>query len=470
MFAAVLAQVDPITGPNLFRHLGKAFAGAFEVFLAPTVSSLVEALQLTALVGCTLYILVMGLTIVFGAESAPFYTFLRTSLKIVIVAAFALSAEGYLGGVVEALKGLETGLVHAMNRGADRAPDTLYAQIDLMLKEGFDRTMACFEVAYDKGVWNPGAAISWALAALFFGVAVAAVAVFGGSIVLLSKMALTILFALGPVFVLCLMFPQTTGFFHRWFGEVLSFTLQNVIVSVVLSFSLEVFKSFISTTKIEDSGDVNIFIAALQVAVMGFVMVYFLAKSGALASGLSGGAGSSAVSAQGLGGMYLSAAKAAKGLLTTKPNAGGGSGGGSSGAKNRSSSSRAASHGIASWESGAPGGGTSPSSSPQAGGQNIVISVGGGSSPPGGSPASPAVKGALSKAPGSSGPSSAPAPLQRCGVSGVRAQAIANFSAPGGAKALPSSKGPKPSTPGTTTPSPKGPAPAPASNKPKETR
>jgi type IV secretion system protein VirB6 len=450
MLAALLAQLEP-DGPNLFRHLGKEFAGAFEAFLAPTVSSLVEALQLTALVGCTLYILVMGLTIVFGAESAPFYTFLRTSLKIVIVAAFALSAEGYLGGIVEALKGLETGLVHAMNRGAGQAPDNLFAQIDLMLKEGFDRSMACFEVAYDKGVWNPGAAISWALAALFFGLAVAAVAVFGGSIVLLSKMALTILFALGPVFVLCLMFPQTSGFFHRWFGEVLSFTLQNVIVSVVLSFSLEVFKSFISTTNIQGSGDTNIFIAALQVAVMGFVMVYFLAKSGALASGLSGGAGSSAVSAQGVGAMYMRAAKAMSPSFRNSSSGGKPPPKGDS--KGDSKSKGSAANARAAWAlgSGGKGGSTSPSGDSKTG-------------------ASPAVKSAVSNPQSASGPSSVQQPLQRGGTRGVRAAAIANFGKKPSATRgrVQTMQGIKPFAPGAATPPQEGAVPAPTSDKPKE--
>jgi type IV secretion system protein VirB6 len=476
MFFPVLlaqaAQIKPIP-VMLFRHIEHELIKVFGAFLAPTISNVIGTLQLTALVGCTLYILVMGLTIVFGADSSPFYTFIRTSLKIVIVAAFALSADGYLGGVVEALKGLETGLVEAMHQGGGSERGSIFHQLDLMLGEGFARSKVCFEHAYAEGVWSPGAALSWGLAALIFGIATAAIAVFGGAIVLLSKMALTILFALGPIFVLCLMFPQTEGFFHRWLGEVLSFTLQTVIVSVVLSFSMALFNSFVSESDLGNSSDANPFVSALQVAVVGFVMVYFLAKSGSVAGGLSGGMASSVVSAVGAaqmsasvgkgavagakaaGGTAASVAKRAAALPKQALGAGMKAAAGvSKVAGYLAHSGKSSTQGSGSEST--SGGSTSPSSDSKAG-------------------ASSAVKSAVSNPLGTNGPSSSThqQPLQRGGTRGVRAAAIANFgkktaASPGRVQAMQSSPGVKPSSPVTAKLSQTGPS-SPQTSDKKET-
>ena len=300
----LLAQVGP-TDINLFRQIDNMMQGAFAAFLNPAVANIIGAIQTTALLGGTLYILIVGLSIVLGGESTPFYTFLRTAGKIALVSAFSLSADGYLGGLVEALKGLDSGLVQALHLdlGFFTPAGSVVEQLDQMLSIGFDKFAQCLQQANTQGVFSPGAAISWAIAGLLFGLSTAALAIFGGAIVLLTKFALTILFALGPLFVLGLMFPQTSGFFDKWLGEVLSFILQNVIVSTVLSFAMVLFLSFISRAEIQGDDAISPFIAGMQVLVAAFVMVYFLWKSGPMATGLSGGMGASIVDAAGAAGM-----------------------------------------------------------------------------------------------------------------------------------------------------------------------
>jgi type IV secretion system protein VirB6 len=298
----LLAQATDI---NLFRHIDRAMEGAFASFLNPAVTNIISALQTTALVGGTLYILIVGLSIVLGGESTPFYTFLRTAGKIALVSAFSLSADGYLGGLVAALKGLDSGLVQALRLdfGFLTPAGSVVEQIDQMLSVGFDKFAQCLQQANTQGVFSPGAAISWAIAGLLFGISTAALAIFGGAIVLLTKFALTILFAMGPLFVLGLMFPQTSGFFDKWLGEVLSFIFQNVIVSTVLSFAMVLFLSFLAQAEIKGDDATNPFVAGMQVLVAAFVMVYFLWKSGPIAAGLSGGMGASIVDAVGAAGM-----------------------------------------------------------------------------------------------------------------------------------------------------------------------
>ena len=291
----LLAQVESI---SLFVKIDHEIQRQLDALVIPAVNNLTGALQTTALLGGTLYILIVGLTIVLGADSTPFYTFLKTAGKIAIVAAFSLSSEGYLGGIVAALRGLESGLlqVFGLNPTASGPSGGLPFQLDQMLSIGFDKFVSCWERANQEGVLSPGAALAWVVAGLIFGLSTAVLAVFGGAITILVQFALAILFALGPLFVLCLMFPQTSGFFDKWLGEVLSFLLQNVVVAIVLSFALSIFLTFLSRAELGKNGP-SPFIAAMQIFVVALVMVYFLWKSGPMVAGLSGGMGSSIVDA-----------------------------------------------------------------------------------------------------------------------------------------------------------------------------
>jgi type IV secretion system protein VirB6 len=295
----LLAQV------TLFTEIDHEIRRQLDLLVIPAVNNLTGALQTTALLGGTLYILIVGLTIVLGADSTPFYTFLKTAGKIAIVAAFSLSSEGYLGGVMASLRGLESGLMEVFHLSAspDAPGGSLPAQLDRMLDIGFDKLASCFEEANRAGPLSPGAALAWVVAGLVFGLSTAALAIFGGAITILVQFALAVLFSLGPLFVLALMFPQTAGFFHRWIGEVLSFLLQNVVVAIVLSFALSIFLEFLSKAKLNSESETSPFVAAMEILVVAFVMAYFLWKSGPMVAGLSGGMGSSIVDAVGAAGM-----------------------------------------------------------------------------------------------------------------------------------------------------------------------
>jgi type IV secretion system protein VirB6 len=296
----LLAQV------TLFTKIDHDIQRQLDLLVTPAVNNLTGALQTTALLGGTLYILIVGLTIVLGADSTPFYTFLKTAGKIALVAAFSLSSEGYLGGLMAALRGLESGLMEVfhLSTSADAPGGGLPAQLDNMLDLGFNKLVTCFERAHQEGVLSPGAALAWVLTGMVFGLSTAALAIFGGAITILVQFALAILFSLGPLFVLSLMFPQTAGFFHRWLGEVLSFLLQNVVVAIVLSFALSLFLTFLKGAEIGKEGDATSpFKAAMEILVVALVMAYFLWKSGPMVAGLSGGMGSSNVDAVGAVGM-----------------------------------------------------------------------------------------------------------------------------------------------------------------------
>lgn len=89
--------------PIVFSHrdtgcipvIGETGKNAADAFVEPAASSLMFALQMLVLTGVTLYITMTGYTISTGAVESPFWTFVKPCAKIIIIAFFALMADGY---------------------------------------------------------------------------------------------------------------------------------------------------------------------------------------------------------------------------------------------------------------------------------------------------------------------------------------------------------------------------------------
>lgn len=295
MSPTLLAQVSKL---RVFVELDETLGAALDSFVEPTASNLMGTLQAVALLGATMYIMFVGFTIVFGADSTPVYTFIIKTSKMILVTAFALSADGYLGGLVAALNGLEDGLVSAVAIGeGGQISGNIFQVLDLTLSSGFLLAQGSFQQAEQAGLLSPGAAIGWVLTGLILGGATIIMVTAGGAAVLLSKFALAILFGLGPMFVLSLMFPQTAGFFDKWLAQVLSFVFQNVIIATILMLAINTFNRFIGGIFVQGAGP-NPLLAALQIAALSAVYTYLLLKAGPLASSLSGGAAASLIDAR----------------------------------------------------------------------------------------------------------------------------------------------------------------------------
>ena len=285
--------------PMVFQFIGETVQNATNAFVAPAASRLMFALQMVALTGVTLYITLTGYAISTGAVEAPFQTFLKQCAKIIIIAAFALTADGYTGAVMEAFNGLETGLADALNvddgdeNGGDA--DSIYQVLDKSLGKGVKIVLTCFEAA-DKAGLNFGAVLGWAIAGLTVAISTALVTVIGGAVVISAKFFLAIVFALGPLFILTLMFPMTAKFFDSWFAQVINYTLTIVIMAVVMSFAMKAYDSFIATAKFSGPNAHNPLFAALQIGVVTSVLIWVIMQIGGMASGLAGGVSMAAMS------------------------------------------------------------------------------------------------------------------------------------------------------------------------------
>lgn len=297
--------------PVLFMFIGDTVTNATNAFVTPAAAKLMTALQLTALAGVTLYITMTGYAISTGAIEAPFQTFLKQCLKIIIIAAFALSADGYQNQVVAAFNGLQAGLSEALNANSASPSGSIYQTLDEFLRKGMELTATCFQKADEAG-WNFGAVFGWLGAGVCMALGTLVFALIGGVNIIIAQFSLAIMFALGPLFILCLMFPVTAKFFDSWFAQVLNFIFMAVILALIMTFGIVAYDEFIKGVDLSGNGDQNPIMVGIQVLGFTFAMAWIALQAGSMASGLAGGVSLAAMSLRQIAAPAAAAASVAR--------------------------------------------------------------------------------------------------------------------------------------------------------------
>lgn len=273
----------------IFQTIGANIEGAITAFITPGAASLTTALQTATLAFVTIYIMTMGFGIVLGTITTPISKFAVQALKIVVITSFVISASVYGPLVVGGFESLGTLLASSIN-GAEAT--SIYGVIDNTLGQGINLAKVCFENVSEG--WF-GFSLSWALSGVFVLVGTAAIVLLGGGIIIAAKLILAILFALGPFFVLMLMFPLTAKFFDGWFSSAMNYTFITVLTSVVMSFGMVLYSAIIEGADPAGTGDQNPLLVGVEVFLVAFIIAFLLQQTYGLAASLAGGFSMSAL-------------------------------------------------------------------------------------------------------------------------------------------------------------------------------
>lgn len=281
---------------TLFTFIGETVTNATNAFMVPAANDLMFKLQMVVLAGVTLYITLTGYAIATGSVESPFWTFLKQCAKVFVIAYFALSADGYHAQVVGTLNGIETGLSDVLKISSPGAPpSTIYQTLDEVVDKGSQLASIAMQKASDAG-WDFGAAASWFITGIFVSIGTLIFAIVGGVNIIVAKFSLAVMFALGPLFIACAMFPMTAQFFDRWISQVMNYIFTVVIMALIMSFGVVAFNGFISGIDLSGEGVQNPYIAGLQVFGLTLILSWIAMQAGGMASGLAGGVSTSALS------------------------------------------------------------------------------------------------------------------------------------------------------------------------------
>ncbi|MDV7561169.1 type IV secretion system protein [Acinetobacter baumannii] len=309
-------------------------------YVTSVSSNVASAIVPLALTGATIYICIIGYSIATGANEDSIYTALWKFFKIAFVGGIALSAGVYQSFFVEAINGMATGIVQIVSPSNSGSLGALLDQVstpwgDLIQKLG-EQAQSSTGLFPDIGLYLSAGVVAVAQFLLFF---------VGVGLYLLAKISLQLTLGVGPIFVLCAMFPATQKYFESWLSQALSYVFTigfiTAIISMLFSFVSGMCEQISNNL---DTGDILTSVVSLCI-VSGTIVVVML-NVPTIASAITGGAG-----VQGIGRAIAQAATRGRAggngssSSNNSPQSSGGevsgssSGGGSAGGSNNSSSS-----------------------------------------------------------------------------------------------------------------------------------
>lgn len=230
-----------------------AMAGNVNSFIVPIVS------------GCLgIAITWMTAKALIGVSEDPTDEFLMKILWMAAVGAVAGAGGLYQTNIAEMVMKLpETvslGLI-----GVGTADANL---LDKMAELGIDKA----SVAIEKFIDSPLSGFLWLIAgAIYIGVT-GLMVVIGGGFIMIAKVMVGILAALGPIFIYALLFNSSRTFFANWLNQIVYYSAMTVIFGVVYGFFMNMFELYTTQVNFDDEGSNLIYttMGAVFIGVMAF--------------------------------------------------------------------------------------------------------------------------------------------------------------------------------------------------------
>ena len=285
---------------GLFQFIGGSIDAMLNTFVTQTASNVILGFQMLVLTGVTLYITLTGYAISTGAVESSFWTFVKQSVKIIIIAAFCLTADTYTSTVVSAIQGLESGIADIMS-SPNAQSTNIYQVLDKSVGSGLDIAYDMLGKAAKREFYEIGQMFWDILNALMMAIAVFLIHLPAAATIIMAKLGLGILLGIGPLFIVALMFPITAPWFDKWFQQVMSFILEIAIVMVVVTVGVALYKALFD--KVIVTGTDNPIASFVQIIALALIVLFAIRKTSGLGAQLAGGISFGAVTFRDMAGV-----------------------------------------------------------------------------------------------------------------------------------------------------------------------
>ncbi len=267
---------------NFLENFEQGMDAQLGHYLSGTVASLCAIIAPIVAAAIVVYVILIGYAVMRGEAQDSLHSSMWKVVKWSLVAAFALSAGGFNTYVAGGLTGIEQALFQATtgaNSGGQLLDQTLSAYFDLFTK--LSQNISTGPVGMFPNVPVLLAILFLAASAIvFFGFAVC--------VFMLGKVAGVLVIALGPAFIVTLIFPPIQRFADAWLSAALNTVLIKVLAGMVLAISTLFLKKL--TQQVTGNFDTtSILVNMLEILILsvafGFILGYIPMLSASLVGG-----------------------------------------------------------------------------------------------------------------------------------------------------------------------------------------
>ena len=236
-----------------------AFAAALEklidaslmTYVTATSSAMIKYVVPLSVTINSIYLTTMAHAIARGDVNEPMNKLAKDIVFMVLISTVAFSVGNYQYFVVDGMRALTSDLVSAVSLGDAKSIgellDSLFTGCITPLGESkchsYSTAMWFLALKNSNAIGLPDASYIWGQLCVSIGEALIVL----GSLIplILSKCALAIMLAIGPVFILGLQWPLTKKYFENWLSATLGNVLTLVLISAICSIAPTIVKKFI---------------------------------------------------------------------------------------------------------------------------------------------------------------------------------------------------------------------------------
>jgi type IV secretion system protein VirB6 len=261
----------------LFEQFWAWLAERLADYVSENVAAVAAAIEPAAVTLAAIYVMVWGFLHLKGAIEEPVLAGAVRILRLVVVFGVGLRLWQYNALLVDTFFAAPARLAAALAGAADPI-----GTIDALWERG--GTVA--GLLWDKGgVFNGD--VGYYLAAIVVYALMGAVCVYTLFLMSLARVALAVLLALGPVFILLLLFDGTKRFFEGWVAQLANYALVGVLAVLTASLLMTVVEAYAVQTAAR--GAAILTVDALDMLLVSGLVLLILRQVMPIAARLAGG-------------------------------------------------------------------------------------------------------------------------------------------------------------------------------------
>ena len=269
LYQPLYEKIDAITLTFITQVTGKTIAA-----VAPVVT-----------VALTLLFIAYGLAVMRNAIDMPLSDFLMKSLKVGLIVSVALTGGMYQSEIAQVIFKLPDDFAATIMTLDSSSTGVGAAQlVDECAGQGFAKAQEAFSKA---GIFADNG-FTYGFIGVIIIIATAVMSGIGGAFLLMAKVALGVLCALGPMFIVCLLFKPVYRFFVSWVNQCVNYFLLIVLFAAVFSLLMNVYGNYMEDLRFAKG--VNLGYAVGGCTIISIVSIIIMLQLPKIASGLAGGA------------------------------------------------------------------------------------------------------------------------------------------------------------------------------------
>lgn len=266
----------------LFTDLFRKVDAITSTFVTGISARSIAALTPVISIGLTISFITYGWLIIRGVIDMPIMEFPDKSVKICIITSIALTGGLYQARIADTIRTLPDELINALV-----VDHTKKSSAATSIDQTADKGFGIASKAFDHAGFFVENGITFGIIGLVMLISTSIFVALGGTMLLLTKLSLSILAGLGPFFIIALLWQPTVRFFDMWAAQILNYILIAVLATIIFGLMLDIYDLYMSGIKFD--GVQNVGRTLGGAVVLSIAMVIILLQVPNIASGLAGG-------------------------------------------------------------------------------------------------------------------------------------------------------------------------------------